>query len=175
MADFNKYFPTLIKWEGTSFDIVPGDAGGATKYGVILSEWKSKGWDKDGDKDIDVEDLKLITMNDASIIAKTHYWDKLKADNIKNQSVAEFLVDFAYNCGVGTAAKKVQEIIGVQADGVIGNISLNAINNANQQDLFDKLKAKRRNYYLAIVARKPLQVKFLKGWLRRNDSFKFIP
>lgn len=174
MADFSKYFPTLIKWEGTSFDIVPGDAGGPTKYGVILSEWKYKGWDKDGDKDIDVDDLKLITMADASIIAKTHYWDKLKADNIKNQSVAEFLVDFAYNCGVGTAAKKIQEVLGVNADGVIGNITLGAINNANQEDLFNNLKTKRRNYYLAIVARKPSQIKFLKGWLRRNDSFKFV-
>ena len=30
MADFKKYFPTLVKWEGSSFEIVPGDAGGPT-------------------------------------------------------------------------------------------------------------------------------------------------
>jgi len=175
MADFKKYFPTLVKWEGSVFENVPGDAGGPTKYGVILSEWKAKGWDKDGDTDVDVEDLKLITANDAMFIAKTHYWDKLKADQINNQSVAEFLVDFAYNCGVGTAAKKIQEVIGVSADGAIGPVTLKAINSANQEQLFNKLKEKRRNYYLAIVARKPLQVKFLKGWLRRNNSFTFKP
>lgn len=174
MADFKKYFPTLVKWEGSSFEIVPGDAGGPTKYGVILSEWKAKGWDKDGDKDIDVDDLKLITADDASTIAKAHYWDKLKADSINNQSIAEFLVDFAYNCGVITAAKKIQECLGITADGVIGPMSIKSINEANQEQLFNALKTKRRNYYLAIVARKPLQVKFLKGWLRRNDSFNFI-
>lgn len=175
MADFKKYFPTLVKWEGAVFENVPGDAGGPTKYGVILSEWKAKGWDKDGDTDVDVEDLKLITANDAMFIAKTHYWDKLKADDIKNQSIAEFIVDFAYNCGVGTAAKKVQEVLGVTADGVVGKITLSAMNNANQEDLFKKLKEKRRNLYLAIVARKPSQIKFLKGWLNRNNYFKFIP
>lgn len=175
MADFKKYFPTLVKWEGAVFENVPGDAGGPTKYGVILSVWKAKGWDKDGDTDIDVDDLKLITSNDAMIIAKSHYWDKLKADSIVNQSVAEFIVDFAYNCGVGTSARKVQEVLGIPVDGVVGSITLMAINRANQEDLFNKLKQKRRNLYLAIVARRPSQIKFLKGWLNRNNYFKFVP
>ena len=175
MADFKKYFPTLVKWEGSSFEVVPGDAGGPTKYGVILAEWKAKGWDKDGDKDVDVDDLKLITADDASTIAKSHYWDKLRADNIVNQSVAEFLVDFAYNCGVGTAAKKIQTILDVTVDGKIGPMSLKAINEADQLHLFNSLKAVRENYYRAIVANKPSQAKFLRGWLRRNNSFKFTP
>lgn len=174
MADFKKYFPTLIKWEGSSFEVVPGDAGGPTKYGVILSEWKAKGWDKDGNGVIDVNDLKLITADDASAIAKSHYWDKLSADNISNQSIAEMLVDFAYNCGVGTAARKIQECLGLVIDGNIGPKSIQAINSANQEQLFNDLKAKRRNYYLGIVARNPLQIKFLKGWLNRNNSFKFV-
>jgi lysozyme family protein len=175
MADFNKYFPTLVKWEGAAFTNTPGDAGGPTKYGVILSEWKAKGWDKDGDGDIDVNDLKLITAQDAASIAKAHYWDKLKADQINNQSIAEFLVDFAYNCGVGTAAKKIQEVVGVTKDGVIGPDTLRVINSSNQHDTFDKLKQKRESYYRAIVAGNPSQAKFLKGWLNRNNSFKFTP
>lgn len=173
MADFKKYFPTLVKWEGAAFTNTPGDAGGPTKYGVILTEWKAKGWDKDGDKDIDVNDLKLITADDAAGIAKAHYWDKLKADNINNQSIAEFLVDFAYNCGVSTAAKKIQGVLGITADGVIGPGSLKSINEANQEQLFNNLKAKRESYYRAIVANKPSQSKFLKGWLNRNNSFHF--
>lgn len=175
MANFDKYFPTLVNWEGSVFENVPGDNGGPTKYGVILSEWKAKGYDKDGDGDVDVDDLKIINAKDASAIAKAHYWDKLKADLINNQSIAEFLVDFAYNCGVGVAARKIQECVGADADGSIGPNTISKINGADQGKLFTDLKVKRINYYNAIVANNPSQKKFLIGWLNRTNSFKFIP
>lgn len=173
MAKFDSYFPKLVEWEGAAFENVPGDNGGPTKYGVILSEWKEKGWDKDNDGDIDVEDLKKINANDASSIAKSHYWDRLKCDQITNQSIAEFIADFAYNCGVSAAAKKTQEVLGLTEDGNIGPKTLAAINGANQEDLFNKLKARREKYYRAIVANNASQNKFLAGWLNRNNSFKF--
>lgn len=176
MSDFKKYFPKLVKWEGSVFENVPGDNGGPTKYGVILSEWKAKGYDKDGDKDIDVDDLKLITANDAMIIAKAHYWDKLKADDIKNQSLAEQIVDIAYNCGVGTAAKKTQLALGFKdenVDGKIGDKTVAAINNAFQEELFNKIKVLRIKYYNDIVKNNPSQQKFLNGWLRRANSFTY--
>ena len=174
MADFKKYFPTLVKWEGSAFENVPGDAGGPTKFGVILSEWIAQGYDKNGDGKINVEDLKIITSEDAMKIAKPHYWDKAQADNINNQSVAEMIIDFGYNCGIGLAIRKTQTILNLTVDGSIGPNSIKAINNSNQKDLFDKLVSSRIAYYKAIVAAKPSQSKFLKGWLDRTNSFKFV-
>jgi lysozyme family protein len=177
MADFKKYFPLLLKWEGGSeFTITPGDHGGPTKYGVTLNEWISSGYDKNGDGKIDVEDLKLITEDDASNIAKKQYWDVLKGDLINNQSFANLVIDFAYNCGSGTAARKVQIALGFDIksiDGVIGNHTIDAINSFNQQDLFNKVKQLRIDYYNAIVQHNPTQQKFLKGWLARTNSFQF--
>ena len=61
MADFKKYFPQILDFEGRVYENVEGDAGGPTKYGIILSEWKTKGYDKNHDGKIDENDLKLIT------------------------------------------------------------------------------------------------------------------
>jgi lysozyme family protein len=172
MAKFSLYFPKLLLFEG-GFGNDSADKGGPTKFGVILKEWISKGYDKDHDGDIDVNDLKLITVEDAAKIAKPYYWDKVKGDLIKSQSVAEFITDWAYNSGVGTATKKTQRLLGLPDDGDFGPNTLLAVNNADPKTLFDRLKASREAFYRAIVQNNPSQNKFLKGWLNRNNSFKF--
>lgn len=176
MANFNEFFPELMKNEGgEKFTNIAGDKGGATKWGIILDTWKSKGYDKNKDGDIDVEDLKLSTIEDAAKIAKPFYWDKVQGDNIKSQSIAEFLCDWAYNSGVSKAVSKVQQLLPptIKADGVIGQKTIEAINNSNSLELFNKLKASREAFYRAIVRSNPTQEKFLKGWLNRINHFKF--
>lgn len=173
MADFKLYWPTLVKWEGSEYEDVEGDSGGPTKYGVILSEWVKSGYDKDGDGDIDKFDLMKINADDAIKIAKTHYWDKLKADQINNQSVAEILVDSAYNQGIGFTIPMIQKIIGVNADGIVGNGTLTSINSNDPKSLFDKIKKARLDRYDWIVKTYPKNQKFYKGWINRLNSFNF--
>lgn len=172
MADFNKYFVPLLKIEGGYVDN-PADNGGPTNMGVTLKEWISNGYDKDNDGDIDVEDLKLLTPPDAAKIAKPFYWDKVQGDKIKSQSVAEFLADWAYISGVKAAVKRLQRLMGLEDDGKLGPLSLKSINQADSESLFNLLKAAREAFFRAIVKSNPSQKVFLKGWLNRNNSFKF--
>ena len=68
--------------------------------GVTLNTWKKVGYDKDNDGDIDVKDLKLITKDDViNKVLKPYYWDKWKANEINNQSIANILVDWLWTSG----------------------------------------------------------------------------
>ncbi|QLH33474.1 MAG: hypothetical protein HWD62_14555 [Cyclobacteriaceae bacterium] len=93
MAKFENFAGKLLRLEG-GYVNHPLDRGGPTKYGVILTVWQEHGHDKDGDGDIDAEDIKKLSEGDAKYIAKKIFWDYFLADLILNQSLAEFIVDW---------------------------------------------------------------------------------
>jgi lysozyme family protein len=172
MAKFEGFAGKVLRLEGGYVNHA-SDKGGPTKFGVILSTWKQYGYDKDKDGDIDAEDIKMLSEDDARYIAKKVFWDFFQADFILNQSIAEFIVDWGYNSGRVTVAKKLQKLLSVPSDGLIGVQSLNAINCADQQNLFDTLKVLRRMFVDNIVDAKPDQSVFHKGWINRINSFRF--
>ena len=91
MSDFKLYFPMLLNYEGIVFENVKDDPGGATKMGITLDDFKNNGYDINCDGIIDVNDLKLMTKDDAFKIYKKEYWDKIKGDQIINQNIANIL------------------------------------------------------------------------------------
>lgn len=172
MADINKLVPLIFKWEGNWSDH-KNDKGGATNMGITLSTWKTQGYDKDGDGDIDINDLKLITKQDVIELLRKGYWNRWRADTINNQSIANLLVDWVWNSG-SHGIKIPQRVLGVTVDGVVGSKTIAKINSSNQEQLFNKLKQARRAFFIQITRNDKSQLVFLKGWLNRLDSFKFV-
>ena len=167
-----KLAPFVLEHEG-GFVNDPLDRGGATNKGVTIAVWKAQGYDKDGDDDIDVVDLKLITEADAIMIMKKNYWDRWKADQIKNQAIANTLVDWVWGSGAW-GIKIPQRILGVKDDGVVGIKTLEAINKQNPNKFLEKLYLARFNFLDGIVASNPSQKRFIKGWKNRmNDLIKY--
>ena len=69
---------------------------------------------------------------------KKEFYDKMKLDLVKSEHKQLELMCFGINVGVAPCIKKLQELLGVAIDGVIGNKTISALNDFNE-DLFDKL------------------------------------
>ena len=173
MADVNKLAPFILKWEG-GFVNDPDDLGGATNMGVTIGAWKSCGYDKDGDGDIDVDDLHLLTREDVvNRVLKPYYWDRWKADSIQDQSVANILVDWVWASGAH-GIKIPQDLVGVIPDGIVGPKTLEAINRQKPRELFDQIKIARFDFIENICRQRPTNNKFKRGWMNRINDIAYV-
>jgi len=161
----------IFKWEGGFVnDLI--DKGGATNMGVTLPTWHAVGYDKDGDGDIDIDDIRMLTKDDATIVLKKYYWDRWHADEIINQSIANILVDWVW-CSGKWGIIIPQRILKVTDDGIVGKDTLSAVNTAHHLGLFSYIMQERGNFIMNIVRRDPSQRKYLNGWMNRLNDFKF--
>lgn len=141
----------------------PNDSGGATNKGVTLATYRRYKGD-----DATVDDLKAITDEEWTNIFKTMYWDKFKADEIASQTVANLCVDWLWMSGT-KAIKYVQRLIGVTEDGIVGKQTLARLN-AKGDGLVLPIYNYRKDFYHRIVANRPTQKRFLRGWLNRLNA-----
>ena len=167
MADFQIYAPILKRLEG-GFVNDPADKGGATMCGVTLSTYRQY-----YGSHLTVDDLKHISDVEWCHIMQTGYWDKIKGNQINNQYIAQLCADWCVNSGVKTAVRKIQEVLHLDVDGLVGQKTLAALNGSDWHDIFDKIYLARQNYYNNLVRRNVSYKKFLSGWLRRLEILHY--
>lgn len=171
MAVVEKLVPHILRWEG-GFCNDPDDLGGATCKGVTFKTYKLYR-KRRGLTAPTIGDLIRMTDEEFTDILKTMYWDVCKADFIESQSVANAIVDWAWNSGTLTAVKEVQKVLGVKVDGIVGNITLSAINSESPLPLFGKIQSLRKAYIERICKARPANNKFKRGWYNRINSLVY--
>ena len=171
MADVTKLIPHILKFEG-GFVNDPDDLGGATNKGVTFKAYKNYRMHM-GLPIPSIGDLRRLNDYEFTDILKSMYWDPCKADFIDSQSVANAIVDWAWNSGTVTAVKEVQRILGVADDGIVGSITLSAVNSRSPLSLFGAIQAARKFYIEHICIARPKNKKFYNGWMNRINSLYF--
>ena len=169
MANINHLATKLFLSEGL-FSNDPIDRGGPTNMGITLSTWRKVGYDKDGDSDIDIDDIRLLTPADAMLVLEKCYWDRWHADEIKNQKVADILVDWLW-CSGKWGIIIPQRILGVPADGIVGPVTLKAVNRANPYQFLIQIYNSRVAFILNIIKNDPSQSRFERGWFNRLNAY----
>lgn len=158
--NFKPSLAFTLKQEGGWSDH-PSDPGGATMKGVTLktySEYLKRPATREnlrGIPDIHLED-----------IYRTMYWDKVCGDALP-RGIDLCVFDFAVNSGPGRAVKVLQTLCKTKPDGVIGPMTIKAINNwfvdSYPSTSIDEYQNARQHYLEAL----PTFSTFGKGWTRR--------
>lgn len=132
--------------------------------GVTISTYKTY-CKRNGMRTPTVDDLKAITYKVWRDILHTMYWNKWKADTIKDQNIANMLVDWVWGSGAGVGIKRPQRLLNVTQDGIVGPKTIAAVNNT--PDFLNTLYEARKAHFESIVKARPTSKKFLKGWMNR--------
>ena len=154
--NWDKSFDMVIIHEGGYVDN-PKDPGGATNWGCTKAVWE-----KYVGHEVTKDDIKALTKEDVKPLYKRNYWDALHGDAIPS-GLDYCLFDAAINSGVGRSSKWIQEIVGVPADGAIGNNTVAAISQINPVTAINEFCDKRQAFLESLKT----FATFGKGWTQR--------
>ena len=161
-SNFEAALAHTLKHEGL-FSDHPADPGGATMKGITLAVFRAY----KSNQHLTAEDLKRITDDEVRDIYKRKYWDPCRCDDLP-PGVDVCVFDCAVNSGVGRSSKFLQECAGVQADGVVGPVTLGVVRKLPPADIVNRMCDKRQTFLESL---KTFAV-FGKGWTRRVSEVR---
>ena len=141
----------------------PNDPGGATMKGITHKTYA----DYLG-RTVSHDELRGIPDEHLADIYRKRYWDACRCSDLPDGlDLAVF--DTAVNTGPAQAARLLQRIVGVPADGGIGPKTIAAVNDyvaeRGLSALIDAYTEARQNFYRLL----PTYVHFGEGWRKRAN------
>ena len=165
MTRFERLAELTFRWEG-GYVNHKNDRGGETNMGVTQATLNRSHRSIQGLPN-SVRDL---TKSQALSIFKRLYWDAVHCDDIENDGLAMFAFDCAVLNGVARVGKFLQPSLGVEVDGYIGPVTVEALNLAHAPTVLADAIARREDFFRAIIANNPTQKVFEQGWFNRLNS-----
>ena len=182
MAEFAVAHCFTAQWESGLINH-PADPGGITNYGVSLRWLRSLGHDLgdiDGDGDIDADDVRALTREQAAALFKARFWDDYGLGYLP-PATATCQYDCAVNTGPRQATLLTQQacnaLVGnygvkLAVDGVFGPATRTFLTLHATPALLNAMLEQRARFYERLAAQRPPLAVFLRGWLRRCTGLR---
>lgn len=159
---FARSLPFVLAYEGGKVDN-PKDPGGRTNQGVIqrvYDAWRTSHGEP-------LQDVYKMSDGERDAIFRKQYWDAVQGDKMP-PGVDFALFDGAVNSGPKQSIKWMQRALGLNADGVIGAMTLGALVNVDTESLIDDMIDRRETFLKALKTFKT----FGKGWFDRTRRLR---
>jgi lysozyme family protein len=152
-----------LTYEGGKDDD-PVDPGGRTNQGIIQRVYAAYRIRKG----LPARDVFLMDDSERDEIYRTQYFDKIRFDELP-PGLDLVIVDGAINSGVSQSIKWVQRALNLTADGVLGDVTMQRIQDHPDHDMLIRGILDRRRAFL-----KALKTfwRFGKGWIARVNNLE---
>ena len=159
--NFEKSLELVLQHEG-GYTNHPSDPGGRTNLGVTQRVWENYVGHK-----VDETEMRSLTKELVAPLYRKEYWDAVHGDKLP--CGADYLAfDFAVNAGSFRCIKTIQRALKITADGVIGPVTVKAIQDTNAEDFIRVFSAAKESFYRSLTTFPT----FGKGWLNRVAESK---
>jgi lysozyme family protein len=160
-SNFEECMARLLAHEG-GYVWHAEDPGGETNLGVTRAVYEQYA----GRQVMDGE-MEGLTHDDVYPIYKENYWDRVRGDELPS-GVDLSVFDWGVNSGTSRSAKALQRIAGVEQDGGIGPMTLQAVLEIEPAEIIEQMHHMRDSFYRSLSTFDT----FGRGWIRRNDETK---
>lgn len=165
--NFDKCLRIILKHEG-GYVNHPKDPGGMTNLGVtkrVYEDWVGH--------EVDEAMMRSLTEDHVAPIYEANYWNRICGNELPS-GLDLTVFDFAVNSGPSRASKYLQRLVGVKEDGVIGPMTLQAVEDMIEckqhgvEHAIEEYAELRQNFYERLNTYET----FGKGWTRRVNETK---
>jgi lysozyme family protein len=160
-ATYDEALRRLLVHEG-GYSNHPSDPGGPTNFGITLTDYRR--YINAGGSAADVRNM---TVGQAKMIYAARYAKPLRYDDLP-AGVDYAIFDYGVNSGISRSAKVLQRLVGVPADGQIGEATIAAVRARNPGQLVEAISDERLRFLKSLRT----WPTFGKGWGRRVSEVR---